>query len=787
MAQHGLARRALRSAARAGRVWKLTALLMLVVLLSAAAASVAAALKQPTWVSLWPSVVFGLFAGWALAASRQPGWRAVLALAIIESIYLLLVPAGLLSAAYGIAEELGHVLLQIGVLADGGHVDVSTLGSMVRDFSAAMGVIVGRAEAWVAALIGGDPLFDPLVAALAWNAVIWSTSAWAGWAAEARESALLAATPALLLGVAMLSYADRISSALHVMLGATLLVLATIQHGRRQRVWDETGVAYPAEKGRQILGAALWWTVVLVLISSALSAVSIQRVQEWISDLRKPAAEQEDDLAESLGVVARGTPIVDAFGPARAPGLPRVHLIGSGPELSRRVVMTVSVSGLPPPSPDSQPPPLYWRSFTYDVYSGYDWSSSQAKRTRYGSNQRITSQGTGRHQLVVRQQVFPAEDLGGVLYAAGEPVAVGVPSEAAWRAPEDLFGVQLDATTGYEALSAVPLADERTLRSAGQRYPDWIRERFLTLPARLPGRVSALAAQLTASESAPYDRARAIEAHLRAYPYTLDVPRPSVNEDLVDFFLFDLREGYCDYYASAMVVLSRAAGVPARLAVGYASGVYNLNSKRFVVSQADAHTWVEVYFPGIGWVPFEPTASRPRFDRALEALAETHNAPLPAEPAESEKGGSSPWQTILLASFVLVGTSLAAGAALDEARLRKLPQRAAATEIYNRLRRMARHLRATGTRGDTPYEFAGSLGGRLREIARTGGRDAFGSQVSRDVDKIADAIVDINYRPSPPRAPHVSSLWYRLRWRLRLAWIMQGWHSTLARIKRFPG
>jgi transglutaminase-like putative cysteine protease len=121
---------------------------------------------------------------------------------------------------------------------------------------------------------------------------------------------------------------------------------------------------------------------------------------------------------------------------------------------------------------------------------------------------------------------------------------------------------------------------------------------------------------LTSAEPTPYDRARAIEQYLRTFPYSLDVPHPPPDQDLVDYFLNDLRKGYCDYYASAMVVLARAAGIPARLAIGYANGTYDLNSRRFLVTEADAHSWVEVFFPNIGWVAFEPTAGRP----ALEIL-----------------------------------------------------------------------------------------------------------------------------------------------------------------------
>ena len=164
--------------------------------------------------------------------------------------------------------------------------------------------------------------------------------------------------------------------------------------------------------------------------------------------------------------------------------------------------------------------------------------------------------------------------------------------------------------------------------------PIGFRQRYLALPPGVPDRVRALAIELTAPERTPYDRARAIESYLRTFPYTLDVPRPPVGRDVVDYFLFDLKKGYCDYYASSMVVLARAAGIPARLVIGYANGTYNLNSKRFVVTEADAHSWVEVYFPGIGWVTFEPTSGRPPLNRADAALPLRHSPRLLLRPPQ---------------------------------------------------------------------------------------------------------------------------------------------------------
>ncbi len=108
----------------------------------------------------------------------------------------------------------------------------------------------------------------------------------------------------------------------------------------------------------------------------------------------------------------------------------------------------------------------------------------------------------------------------------------------------------------------------------------------------------------------PYDAAEAIQNYLRSHlTYREDISAPPPDTDAVDYFLFESRAGYCDYFASAMVVLLRTQGIPARLVRGYASGRYNAQSKSYIVTADLAHSWVEVYFPGYGWQRFEPTAA----------------------------------------------------------------------------------------------------------------------------------------------------------------------------------
>jgi transglutaminase-like putative cysteine protease len=141
--------------------------------------------------------------------------------------------------------------------------------------------------------------------------------------------------------------------------------------------------------------------------------------------------------------------------------------------------------------------------------------------------------------------------------------------------------------------------------------------RYTTLPGDVPQRVLDLAQEVAGSQPNPYDQARALEQFLRQYPYSLAIDSPPPSADPVDYFLFEQQTGYCDYYASAMVVLARAVGLPARLAIGYLAQPGD-GSEVQIMRQIDGHSWPEIYFADFGWVAFEPTA----------AFATPHDSPL---------------------------------------------------------------------------------------------------------------------------------------------------------------
>ena len=158
----------------------------------------------------------------------------------------------------------------------------------------------------------------------------------------------------------------------------------------------------------------------------------------------------------------------------------------------------------------------------------------------------------------------------------------------------------------YEAVSATPAVPPELLRAAGTDYGDEIRAHYLQLP-QLDARIAPLARQIVGRSTNPYDQAKLIEAYLRShYSYTLDLSNTPPTDPLATF-LFQRRAGHCEYFATAMTVMMRTLGVPTRYINGFLPGEYNSVGGDYIIRASDAHSWVEVFFPGYGWLTFDPT------------------------------------------------------------------------------------------------------------------------------------------------------------------------------------
>jgi len=826
----------------------LVVLTLSIVALSSVALGLADAIRGLDAGLLLPVATLGLLVGWGLAKSPLPGWLGG-AVAFILGLEIIFLRVGrlagplsaLLRSLVDSSQRVIAFLIWGGWYPGQPDVHLNTVLDWPpillawQELWADVGILLVRLHDWLFALAARETSFDLVALAMAWSLVIWVMAAWAGWWVRRRDQPLPGMVPAGALLSGTLFFLRDTPTFLLPLLGATLLLVVFIGYDTRERYWNAARIDFPFDVGLEIKLSGAGLTLMLVMVAALAPSISMHQVLEWADRLVRG---QPDRVQLGAGPLASEVQVPE---PAtvfdedrvRAPGLPRRHLIGSGPELSERVVMTVYVEGeegaqdksavsVSQLEPEEAAPPYYWRSLTYDQYTGYGWIAGGTETFKYQAGDmaiykdRFEPPGLeGQTALVippgrrqVRVEVRAVPDLGEMLHTAGDLVSVDRDYRVAWRSAEDVFGATLilaehamagqhepgqatpargasggsmDSRLVYRTASLVPAVGEVQLRAAGSDYPGWVQDRYLALPDRVPPRVLALARDLTATEPTPYDRARAIESYLRTFPYNLDLPAPHLERDVADYFLFELKQGYCDYYATAMVVLARAAGLPARLAVGYYTGTYDEADRRYVVTEADAHAWVEVYFPGYGWIEFEPTAGLPPIHRPADVppVAPSELKTLELTSVERVTG----YRLLglgLLGGVVLLSLGGFAHSVLDAWRLRRMSPEAAIASLYQRLHRHGRRLAVPVRPGDTPFEYVASLTDHLGGLTRKRLGVAVLTPVALEARWLAGLYVRTCYAPRAPDVAEQSQairMWRRLRRRLWLAWAFQAGSS----------
>jgi transglutaminase-like putative cysteine protease len=746
--------------------------------------------------------VLGMLLGWLMAETSLSGWKASILIFVLGFVGLFLRVgqlgdefAAVLQASVGLARDVLPWVLVLAVLQrppQSFAVDWMPLMSALAGLWSGVGTMVVRVYDWLRVLATGGSAVDPVAATLVWGLALWSVSSWASWTLRRRTMPLLAISPGGALLMATLSYRrEETLVVVLTLLGAVLPLAALVTYSTRQRRWQLGGIDFP-ELGGDTALAVIIVSVMLVVFAALAPSITIQNIVDFIERFAPPQTGESGPGGVLPVSVAPSQMEKSHFGDLQSGGLPRSHLLGSGPELSERLVMTIKTGELPS-GPQEIFEPLasrhYWRSITYDIYTGRGWATRDIQTSDYLAEESLDLLPF-EAQLEVQQEVRIVGDVGGLLHATGALDTVDQDYTVAWRSHEDMFGATLESTT-YRAVSLVSIATEEQLRSAGSDYPEWIQDRYLALPDTVPDRVLGLARDLTATEPTPYDRALAIETFLRSYPYNLDVSLPPAGtQDVVDYFLFDLREGYCDYYATSMVVLARAAGLPARLVLGYAPGAYEAHGAVYIVTEAEAHAWAEVYFPEYGWIEFEPTGGRPPIHRSHAEDVASEVPDLGEMPESTEGVWKQAGQFAWLGWLLVPALPLLLGAGwliVDNRRLRRLAPPAAAAKLYQRVRDHGRQLAVPMRMGDTPYEFAESFAEWAATLAREKRWGEIVAEVVFEVRRLINLYVEASYSAHPMRAVdswHLLEAWKRLRWRLWLARLFQWKPSSSRKVRR---
>ncbi len=266
--------------------------------------------------------------------------------------------------------------------------------------------------------------------------------------------------------------------------------------------------------------------------------------------------------------------------------------------------------------------PHYWRTRMYDFYTSSGWINSNS--VDYPARQKAANtesdSSTVRREITYTVETYITTD---IILTAGEFISSNTPTSLKVIAPvsPDIIEeqIKLDNTIAvvtpyslkpnqrYTVTASTISATPAELAEAGNNYPSWITTHYLQLPPNLPERIRQLTDEVTENALTPYDKTLAIGDYISRFSYDMYAEPPSKASDGVDNFLFAQQSGKCGDFASAMSVMLRAAGVPARFCVGYLTGEWNADSENYIIRAKNRHAWAEVYFPEYGWVEFEAT------------------------------------------------------------------------------------------------------------------------------------------------------------------------------------
>jgi transglutaminase-like putative cysteine protease len=623
-----------------------------------------------------------------------------------------------------------------------------------------------RFTLWWQGVQAGGAAQDNLIFAAIAGAGFWLVGSVLALLARQTRTGLLAAAPVLWLLGTQLLYSSRgrglmvagmlLAVALHILLDQATLV----------KRWQAYGLDFNPglfwDRIVAVFGIMAFVLIVAALLPNLYVDGIVWRYYEWI----KPFDAQLEDFRGRLFPDLKGTSRLRRGGVLD--GLPNEFLLGGNVNLGDRVVMYVRTDDSAaygdynmPPFEMVTPPGHYMRGVTLSNYDGRGWSNpSPMRRMEQLANERWdTRELQGRKQLV---QSISLLFNSSILFGAPEQLEPGLNYAAELRADGDLAALWSRART-YTVVSMIPAVSEDQLANAtwwseAQPLPEEYAI-HLALPETISERTRQLADELTAGLETPTAKAQAIETYLRQYEYDLAVPEPS-NEvtDVADYFLFDLRKGYCDYYATAFAVLARLAGLPTRFATGYAVGSWDPVDMVWIITEAEAHSWPEVYFPDYGWIPFEPTAGRPQLTRI--GLPETSSGgavpvvPTPLAPVAVERTWN--WQLLFwLAPLALVIW----GGVITVDRWRSSRE-----DPWQGLLRWGQRVGRPIAEGETVLEYGSHLASHI--VGRQTREPDTGRVVAREVTALSREVNTVRYGPATVRQTAVARAlehWQRLR------------------------
>jgi transglutaminase-like putative cysteine protease len=483
------------------------------------------------------------------------------------------------------------------------------------------------------AFINNLPVDDPILFYVSLGILIWFTSVFAAYFFIRKKTpwvALVACAIFILLIEYFPPYSEHPTRYLGILVFFSLVIVGRIWYLREQDRWIEKGYRIDSETSFNIFKSVTFGSLLVVLIAWNIPTVG---------SLFVPGSEARTNMSESwINLRSR---ISNMFASLEAPFFSATDFYEDTLDLGSNIpVGYESLFMVKVPNRDDQDLRFYWRGHSFDTYRRGEWVNTLNDRQQTTGDFFDTGSDSYEGRKEIDLEFTLKANFSKTFYLPLVPkeinksaMLIGV--ENLGQPDFDVMSVQtilpLQKEDVYKATVYASQPTITQLRSAGTKYPDWVLDTYLQLPEDFSPRIQDLASEIVVNAKTPYDQAYAITRYLRMeimYEPLLVLPPQTV--DPIEWMLFDSKIGFCNYYATAEVLMLRSIGVPARLAAGYAQGEA-VGQDYYNIRVRDSHAWPEVYFPGVGWVEFEPTSAQPVRDLPLGETVVRANNPLTIE------------------------------------------------------------------------------------------------------------------------------------------------------------
>ena len=478
--------------------------------------------------------------------------------------------------------------------------------------------VAGRLFFSTSDFVSRRPVEDPLFFVAVMSIAFWIISSLASFTLVRNQDYLGAVLPAAIGLIIIQNYDYAIPGRLWFLAFfafIALLLLGRLQFLQNKQSWRERRIFLSPDNSVDLTTSmAIAAGLIIILAWTAPGSMSSMKsaVKTW-NRVTRPWQDFTEKMQNAVSALeSTGSRRGEFFGSQLA--------LGRGFPLSDSLMFLVQAPDVPF---DQKPPRYYWRGRTYDRFVNGQWYTTGTTREEY------TPAVTNPNNVAILEKqpahfVFNTGDTNfSLLYSPAQPIWISRPGVTfttpanegrdiiAWHAYPSLRGGET-----YQVDAILNNPNQQQLQEAGTDYPEWVTEKYLQMPQDFSPSIQALAREITQDAVTPYDKTIAITNYLREnIQYAETITEAPRNRDALEWVIFDYKQAYCVYYASAEVLMLRSVGVPARMAVGFAQGERNDNT--YTVRRFNAHAWPEVYFPNTGWVEFEPTAGQAPLNRPL--------------------------------------------------------------------------------------------------------------------------------------------------------------------------